>query len=169
MDKQLQTGGTVHLDEQIVRAKAHQLWLERGCPEGSADQDWFQAEKLLREVEQAAHAAPHADSRASTPAADQARRGARGGRAPTTAARNGAVSSQRKPTTAKAPLNPEPNSTEQSASGGRTAAGKTGQRAEGASSRPAPPTNGSQAPRSASAKRAAKRTSGSKKGSGRRR
>ena len=26
---------------------AYQLWQERGCPEGSPDEDWFQAEAIL--------------------------------------------------------------------------------------------------------------------------
>ena len=27
---------------------AHQLWMERGCPQGSPDQDWFHAVEQLR-------------------------------------------------------------------------------------------------------------------------
>jgi len=27
---------------------AYSLWQQRGCPEGSADQDWFEAERQLR-------------------------------------------------------------------------------------------------------------------------
>ena len=33
--------------EQIAR-RAHELWIMRGCPEGSAEQDWFQAEQELK-------------------------------------------------------------------------------------------------------------------------
>lgn len=33
-------------DETAVLA--HKLWQARGCPEGSADEDWFQAVKELR-------------------------------------------------------------------------------------------------------------------------
>jgi hypothetical protein len=32
-----------------IAALAHQLWIERGCPEGSPEEDWLLAEeKLLR-------------------------------------------------------------------------------------------------------------------------
>jgi hypothetical protein len=31
-----------------IAALAHQLWIERGCPEGSPEEDWFQAEQKLR-------------------------------------------------------------------------------------------------------------------------
>jgi hypothetical protein len=30
-----------------ISAMAHQLWLQRGCPEGSPDEDWFRAEEEL--------------------------------------------------------------------------------------------------------------------------
>lgn len=33
--------------EQIAR-RAHQLWVKKGCPEGSAEQDWLQAEQELK-------------------------------------------------------------------------------------------------------------------------
>jgi hypothetical protein len=33
-------------DEQIVLL-AHALWQERGCPEGSPEEDWFRAEQEL--------------------------------------------------------------------------------------------------------------------------
>ena len=32
------------VDQEKIRARAHELWTERGCPEGSAHQDWFEAE-----------------------------------------------------------------------------------------------------------------------------
>jgi hypothetical protein len=35
-----QPGGTIAM-------RAYQLWLERGCPEGSPDEDWFRAEQEL--------------------------------------------------------------------------------------------------------------------------
>jgi hypothetical protein len=31
-----------------IAALAHKLWLERGCPEGSPDEDWFRAAEELR-------------------------------------------------------------------------------------------------------------------------
>jgi hypothetical protein len=36
------------IDESAVRTKAYELWLERGCPQDSPEQDWYQAERLLR-------------------------------------------------------------------------------------------------------------------------
>ncbi len=36
------------IDEKIIRAKAHELWVKRGSPAGSAEEDWYQAERLLR-------------------------------------------------------------------------------------------------------------------------
>jgi len=36
------------LPEQIA-ALAHSLWQERGCPNGSSEQDWFKAELEIRE------------------------------------------------------------------------------------------------------------------------
>ena len=38
----------VALDEASVAKLAYRRWVERGCPEGSAEEDWFEAEKLLR-------------------------------------------------------------------------------------------------------------------------
>ncbi|GEM_PF-1114660 len=38
----------IHIDEARIRAKAYELWQARGCPEGSGDRDWIEAERLLR-------------------------------------------------------------------------------------------------------------------------
>lgn len=35
-------------DEQI-RALAHHLWEERGCPDGTPEDDWLEAERLIQE------------------------------------------------------------------------------------------------------------------------
>lgn len=32
----------------MTALRAYELWLERGCPPGSADVDWYQAERNLR-------------------------------------------------------------------------------------------------------------------------
>jgi hypothetical protein len=32
---------------QTIEARAYELWLERGCPIGSPEVDWFQAEEEL--------------------------------------------------------------------------------------------------------------------------
>jgi hypothetical protein len=38
-------------DEQAIAGLAYQRWVERGCPEGSAEQDWLEAELELRSRE----------------------------------------------------------------------------------------------------------------------
>jgi hypothetical protein len=35
------------LDPAEVAELSHQLWIERGCPIGSPEQDWFRAEEEL--------------------------------------------------------------------------------------------------------------------------
>lgn len=35
--------------ESGVAALAYELWQRRGCPEGSPEDDWFEAERILRE------------------------------------------------------------------------------------------------------------------------
>ncbi len=35
-----------HEDE--VRRKAYECWMSRGCPEGSPEEDWYEAERELR-------------------------------------------------------------------------------------------------------------------------
>ncbi len=41
----LQESGT---HEAAVAALAYEFWLQRGCPIGSPEEDWFRAEQLLR-------------------------------------------------------------------------------------------------------------------------
>jgi hypothetical protein len=36
------------VDREEIAKLAHQYWLERGAPHGSADQDWLRAEAELR-------------------------------------------------------------------------------------------------------------------------
>jgi hypothetical protein len=48
-----------------VASLAYALWVERGCPEGSPDVDWLEAEEELRELEGHASGWSHAmDSQA---------------------------------------------------------------------------------------------------------
>jgi hypothetical protein len=35
-------------DIEAIKARAHELWIERGCPHGSSDQDWHLAEQEIR-------------------------------------------------------------------------------------------------------------------------
>ncbi len=37
------------LSDDEIAETAYLLWRERGCPEGSAEQDWFEAREHLRE------------------------------------------------------------------------------------------------------------------------
>lgn len=48
-------------DAHAIRHRAHQRWLERGCPVGSAEQDWLEAEREL-----SAAAQPSAPARTTT-------------------------------------------------------------------------------------------------------
>jgi hypothetical protein len=34
-------------DEDAIAKLAYDLWIERGCPEGSPEEDWFRASGLL--------------------------------------------------------------------------------------------------------------------------
>jgi len=36
---------TMNLD---IAALAYQLWQDRGCPQGSSDEDWYEAERKLQ-------------------------------------------------------------------------------------------------------------------------
>jgi hypothetical protein len=35
-------------DIEAIQMRAYELWCKRGCPHGSADEDWHQAERELR-------------------------------------------------------------------------------------------------------------------------
>jgi hypothetical protein len=35
-------------NEREVADLAYQRWVERGCPQGSPEEDWFEAERILR-------------------------------------------------------------------------------------------------------------------------
>jgi hypothetical protein len=47
---------SVPTDYETVRRLAYELWQARGCPIGSAETDWFAAEKQLEKTSQAATA-----------------------------------------------------------------------------------------------------------------
>jgi hypothetical protein len=40
--------GIVAFGHAEIAERAHQLWVERGCPEGSPEEDWFRAAEELR-------------------------------------------------------------------------------------------------------------------------
>jgi hypothetical protein len=35
------------IDEHAIRHRAHQRWLEQGCPQGTSERDWLDAEREL--------------------------------------------------------------------------------------------------------------------------
>lgn len=43
-----ETQPTAPADEATIAVLAYQLWLERGCPIGSDQEDWFRAEEILK-------------------------------------------------------------------------------------------------------------------------
>ena len=38
---------TPSMIHERVCERAHELWMERGCPEGSPEEDWFMAEREI--------------------------------------------------------------------------------------------------------------------------
>ena len=40
---------TIGLDQAAIAARAYELWLARGCPNGSPEEDWFRAEQELQD------------------------------------------------------------------------------------------------------------------------
>ena len=64
---------TDHTDENAIRAKAHELWVQRGCPEGSPEVDWAAAERLLRTPTRQQAAAPPAPQEAVDARSEAAR------------------------------------------------------------------------------------------------
>jgi hypothetical protein len=55
------------IDVQAIRRRAHELWLRRGCPTGTPDLDWQQAERELRAEAHGETPPAAADSRANGP------------------------------------------------------------------------------------------------------
>jgi hypothetical protein len=41
------------VDHETVEAMAYQLWLQRGCPIGSDQADWYRAEAELKDMSRA--------------------------------------------------------------------------------------------------------------------
>jgi hypothetical protein len=48
-EEQFESGAEPQSDREDVATLAFRLWQERGCPDGSSQVDWFQAEQLLSE------------------------------------------------------------------------------------------------------------------------
>ena len=47
VSESVKTGATVSLTDSEIATLAYQLWLGRGCPVGSDQEDWFRAEEML--------------------------------------------------------------------------------------------------------------------------
>jgi hypothetical protein len=62
-----------HVDENAIRAKAHELWIQRGCPKGTAEEDWYRAEQILKAQVQRPIAAAVTDVAAPTNTGDSVR------------------------------------------------------------------------------------------------
>jgi hypothetical protein len=61
------------IDVQAIRRRAHELWLRRGCPTGTPDLDWQQAERELRAESERGEMPPAAtNSRANGPRSEGA-------------------------------------------------------------------------------------------------
>lgn len=45
---QMQAGTTEQEQQQSIANLAYTLWQQRGCPQGSSEQDWLDAEQLLQ-------------------------------------------------------------------------------------------------------------------------
>jgi hypothetical protein len=58
------------LDENVIAAKAYELWSAKGYPDGTAEQDWYEALSHLRST--TAKTAPSAAPARSTPPASPA-------------------------------------------------------------------------------------------------
>jgi hypothetical protein len=48
VSESVKTAATVSPTESEIATIAYQLWLERGCPIGSDQEDWFRAEAMLK-------------------------------------------------------------------------------------------------------------------------
>lgn len=44
----VQAGSSGPFSQQEIADLAYEFWLDRGCPHGSPDEDWFRAERELR-------------------------------------------------------------------------------------------------------------------------
>lgn len=57
-------------DEERIRQLAYELWKARGCPEGSAEQDWYAAQQRLHGERRADSQAVDETVKESFPASD---------------------------------------------------------------------------------------------------
>ena len=50
VSESVKTAATVSPTESEIATIAYQLWLVKGCPAGSEQEDWFQAEAMLKDA-----------------------------------------------------------------------------------------------------------------------
>jgi hypothetical protein len=60
----------MHPEHRSIGELAYRLWQARGCPEGSAERDWLDAEKQLRSAKPTASDAIDRSLEATFPASD---------------------------------------------------------------------------------------------------
>ena len=113
----------MHPEYRSIGELAYHLWQARGCPEGSAEQDWLDAEKQLKSAPRTTEprtAEPRAtepratEPRAATPTASVGRRtdeppaSADAKRKAAPAPRAGSAARPRRPKSTQGKPNPEP-------------------------------------------------------------
>jgi hypothetical protein len=97
---------TVAVDRSAINERAYLRWLQRGCPDGSPDFDWFEAEQdLVREhATVAADAAVPAASVEATPTVSTAQAEKQKPAAKRSRGRRGAVETSSGPTSSTKPV-----------------------------------------------------------------
>lgn len=58
---------SLSLRDDAIEKLAYQLWLERGCPAGSPEEDWFRAEQVLVERSELGESRPSMSRRRDKP------------------------------------------------------------------------------------------------------
>jgi Protein of unknown function (DUF2934) len=58
---------SLSLRDDAIEKLAYQLWLERGCPAGSPEEDWFRAEQVLVERSELGESRPSPSRRRDKP------------------------------------------------------------------------------------------------------
>jgi hypothetical protein len=62
----------MHPENRSIGELAYSLWQARGCPEGSAERDWLDAEKQLRSTQRTTAEARATEARATEPTGSDA-------------------------------------------------------------------------------------------------
>jgi hypothetical protein len=103
----------MHPEHRSIGELAYHLWQARGCPEGSAEQDWLDAEKQLKSAPRTTEPRT-AEQRAATPTASAGQRtdeppaSADAKRKTAAAPRTGSAARPRRSKSAQGKPSPEP-------------------------------------------------------------